>query len=496
MTDKFLKYYNDKNDYFASKKTQWHELDTSSFLHLIFNREIDEDPALLPFEETWCESYDWWLNNKGTDTPRPPEYKFVYNGICQAIYKRNDSKNKTYILTNNHSKLSEILENPFVIISPISYVGKRRTKQNARYLYAIVIDIDEVDAKNVANLLFQTDRTRPLKGKLTYPQPNIIVNSGSGIHIYYLLETPVPMFEGTYKLLNKIKRELTWRAWNIGTTHLDPNRPQYQGNCQGFRLPGTQTKFRTKVRAYHNIAPSVPPYYKISDLATYGNVLTEEERNLIEKGGYKPQRTTLKEAKELYPEWYEKRIIKKMPKKRWVINRGLYDWFLKQIYQNVKVGHRYFCCMALAIYAKKCLIPEEELDKDLSELVLFLDSLSSTGDNRFTIEDAMDAKTAYKECYCTFPREDISKITGIPIKEARHNGLNQNLHLMLIRQRQEMMRKVQNLGDWRQGNGRKDKSAEVAEWRKNNPDGTKAQCCRDLNLDKKTVYKWWEQKND
>ena len=42
----------------------------------------------------------------------------------------------------------------------------------------------------------------------------------------------------------------------------------------------------------------------------------------------------------------------------------------------------------------------------------------------------------------------------------------------------------------------KDKSAEVAEWRKNNPDGTKAQCCRELKLTKPTVYKWWEQKND
>jgi hypothetical protein len=67
---------------------------------------------------------------------------------------------------------------------------------------------------------------------------------------------------------------------------------------------------------------------------------------------------------------------------------------------------------------------------------------------------------------------------------------------MLIRQRQEMMRKVQNLGDWRQGNGRKDKSAVIAEWRMNNPNGTKAQCCRELKLTKPTVYKWWEQKND
>ena len=31
------------------------------------------------------------------------------------------------------------------------------------------------------------------------------------------------------------------------------------------------------------------------------------------------------------------------------------------------------------------------------------------------------------------------------------------------------------------------------EWRKNNPNGKKAQCIRDTGLSKMTVYKWWNQ---
>lgn len=480
--------YNRKNQFFESKKTQWLELDTVTFLHLIFNRDTDEDPRLLPFEDTWCEAYDWWIRNK-RNAVRPPEYKYVYNGICQAIYgKDNPEKNKTYILTSNYNKLREILDNPFVIMSPISYTGKRRIKSNARYLYAIVIDIDESDEKNIENLLYQTDNTRPTK--LTFPQPNIIVNSGNGIHIYYLLEIPVPMFNDTYEVLNRIKKELTWRAWNKGTTLLNPNKPQFQGNCQGFRLPGTQTKFYTKVRAFRNLNPNIPTYYKIQDLAQYGKILSPEESALLEKGQYKPQRTTLQQAKELFPDWYERRIVQKMRKNRWVIKRDLYDWFKRQIYDYARVGHRYFCCMGMVIYAKKCNISEEELDKDLAEMALFLDGLSYTPseEDRFTLEDAMDAKSTFQECYCTFPRDEISLITGVPMKEGRRNYRGRKEHL---RRARIICDGLYPDGSWRNGNGRKDKSAVIAEWREKNPEGTKAQCCRELNLTKPTVYKWW-----
>ena len=137
------------------------------------------------------------------------------------------------------------------------------------------------------NLLYQSDPTRTVP--LTFPRPQIIVNSGSGIHIYYLLETPHPMFNDGYPILNKIKKELTRRVWNIGTTHEDPKHPQFQGNCQGFRLPGTQTKTRQKVTAFQSINPAGKPFYKITDLmANGGGFLSNQEQELLSKGIYKP----------------------------------------------------------------------------------------------------------------------------------------------------------------------------------------------------------------
>ena len=46
--------------------------------------------------------------------------------------------------------------------------------------------------------------------------------------------------------------------------------------------------------------------------------------------------------------------------------------------------------------------------------------------------------------------------------------------------------------NWRENNGRKPKNTIVKEWRKKNPQGTKADCIRATGLSKPTVYKWWK----
>lgn len=479
-----LALYDGKNEYLR-KSPLFREIDTLMFLHLLFCR--GEDDGSLPFEEEWCESYAWWTQHE-RNTRRPAEFQYIYNGIAQAIYgkRQKEKKNKTFVITSRAERMNEMLQHPFVIISPVSYTGKRRTKANARYLYAIAIDIDDVDVDNLDNLLYQSDPTRP---HITFPQPQIIVNSGSGIHAYFLLETPAPMFKNAYPILNKIKKELTRRIWNKGTTHADPNKPQFQGNCQGFRVPGTQTKFFTRVTAFQNLNPKVKPYYTISDLTYNGNFLTEEEVTLLRKGTYKPGRVTLQQARELYPDWYERRIVQGHKSGRWYIKRDLYDWWKGRIMEGASVGHRYFCLMALAVYATKCAIPEEEFKADLLSFVEPFDGLSYTRkeEDRFTVEDALDAAAAYKESYCTFPIEDLRDITGIEILR------NQTRK---FRKQAEHLRRARIIRDglhenWRDGCGRKNKQSEVLSWIMEHPGGTKYACAKELGIDKKTVMKWW-----
>lgn len=484
-----MEMYDSKNAYLRNSPL-FHEIDTDVFLRLIFCR--GDDFEMLPFEEEWCEAYEWWTEHERS-AKRPAQFSYVYNGIAQAIYgkRQTENKNKTFVITSRAERLHEILQHPFVIMSPVSYTGKRRTKNNARYLYAIGIDIDNVDADNIENLMYQSDPSRP---HITYPQPQIIVNSGGGIHVYYLLESPAPMFKDAYPILNKIKKELTRRVWNKGTTHEDPNKPQFQGNCQGFRLPGTQTKFYTKVTAFQNINPRIKPYYSISDLTFGGGgFLTDEEEMLLKKGTYNPNRVTLEQARELYPEWYERRIIQGHKPNRWYVKRDLYDWWKVQIEHHASVGHRYFCLMALAVYAQKCDISEEEFKSDLMGFVDVMDGLSYSNkeEDRFTVEDALDAAAAFRESYCTFPLEDLRDITGIEIvRNQTRKFKKQKEHLEEARAIRDL-RQRKNGTRWDMVKGRNRKQEQVFAWRQEHPAGTKYACAKELGIDKKTVLRWW-----
>ncbi len=492
VDEKVMAAYEGKNE-FLRNHPDFRELDPRGFLYTVFCR--GEQTDILPFEEEWCEAYEWWAKNP-RDAKRPPEYSYVYNGIAQAIYgkkrrQKEDKKNKTFVLTSDASRLNEILSHPFVIMSPISYTGKRRLKNNARYLYAIAIDIDEADAQNIDNLIYQSDPTRP---HITFPQPNIIVNSGHGIHVYYLLETPQPLFDNMYEILNKVKRELTRRVWNKGTTHLNPEKPQYQGNCQGFRFPGTKTKFGQTVTAFLNINPNVKPYYQVEDLAyNGGGWLSDDELKMVRnKDNYNPERVTLKQARALWPEWYERRIVQGHSPGRWYIKRDLYDWWKRKMTEHATVGHRYFCMMGLAIYAIKCNIPQDEFEADLKKYTEIMDGLSYTRnpEDRFTIEDAQDAAVAFRESYCTFPIDDIRSITGVPVERNKtRKGHKQKDHLRDARSVRDGRCKEAGV-TWRQ-NGRSDKFKAVHDWQAAHPNGTKYACARELGINKITVKKWW-----
>ena len=78
---------------------------------------------------------------------------------------------------------------------------------------------------------------------------------------------------------------------------------------------------------------------------------------------------TLAEAKNKYPDWYEKRIVRKQPKGSWICNRALYDWWIKKIYSGAEQGHRYWCILALAAY-----VIQKLLESMLATLISFLKS--------------------------------------------------------------------------------------------------------------------------
>ena len=203
----------------------------------------------------------------------------------------------------------------------------------------------------------------------------------------------------------------------------------------------------------------------------------------------KKSRLSLAEAREKYPDWYERRIVKKERRGRWTVKRDLYDWWLRRIADEIKVGHRFYGIMTLAIYAKKCDIDEDELREDAFGLLQRYDDMSVEDINRFTKDDIVCALEMFNEDYVTFPRDDIAKISGLSMPVNKRNWRKQKLHIQYMNINRQF--KVAN-GECTNG-GRPTAQQRVYEWRLQHPEGRKADCNRDTGIDPKTIRKWWDK---
>ena len=258
------------------------------------------------------------------------------------------------------------------------------------------------------------------------PQATFVVNSGTGLHLYYVLEEPIPMYPHNQKCLKELKYSLTRQIWNRYTSTI--KEPQMQGILQGFRVVGSGSKLG---REYPVTAYRLGGRVTLEKLLEFIPDSNGEQQQLL--GLMRKGRLSLAEAKEKYPDWYERRIVKKERRGRWTVKRNLYDWWLHRIADEIRVGHRFYGIMTLAIYAKKCGISEEELRHDAFSLLKPYDDMSVEDINRFTKDDVVCALEMFNEDYVTFPRDDIAKISGLSMPVNKRNWRKQAEHLRRAR---------------------------------------------------------------
>lgn len=423
--------------------------------------------------------------------------KGKYTGIIVSI-ARKDGKDIVHkeIVTDDLEAIAKVTQtDDFSICSPISYAGRKRISECARKLYAVAIDLDRIKPEDyegsplgLLNLLHQVDNHY-------LPRPTYIVSSGTGLHLYYVLSTPIPLYDNIARDLQDAKKDLTKMIWNSDVVSIkDESEVQYEGIYQGFRMPGTVTKAGGRATAYLT-GEKVDIEYLESFIQTRMPQAKRKQRDIQRKV------VKLEEAKERWPDWYERRVVKGEPKGVWHTNRRVYEWWKQQIISGAVEGHRYYCLMILAMYGKKCSyydkkhnpnpVTIEEVEKDCIEMVALLDSRTVT--DHFTKDDALKAMEAYNDRWTTYPIKTIQFRSGIRIEKNKRNGQRQRDHLEEARAIQEI-RCRRSKKDWREGNGRKSKEVDVIKWRLDHPTGTKADCIRETGLSKPTVYKYWNLK--
>lgn len=398
------------------------------------------------------------------------------NGVGMTVHPKG--KVEKFIITDGLERLDELIKAEFAVMSPVSYFGRSRAGKYARYLYAITFDLDGVDMPQLRDTFHQMNRG-------FIPAATFVVNSGTGLHLYYVLESPVAMYPQNQKFLKELKYVLTRRIWNRFTSNI--KEPQVQGVLQGFRVVGSGTKLGKDypVVAYRYGKPVSLEYLLQYVPDTNGDL--QRVTGILEKGTM-----SIEEAKKKYPDWYERRVVRGERRGRWTVKRDLYDWWLRKIETEIHVGHRFYGIMTLAIYAVKCSIDEDELRRDADRLMKIFDEMSYEDSNRFTVEDVVKALEMYNENFVTFPRADIAKYSGIPIPPNKRNWRKQDEHLQWCRIIQKANDEVVGT-DWRSGNGRPSKEQIIREYMIAHPDvRKKTEIAAALQINRHTVGKFYD----
>lgn len=374
-----------------------------------------------------------------------------------------------------------VKDNPMTLCSGLSYRSKSNELKHAQKMHALVFDLDNVGIKEL-NVLFKRMDLNP-EWIRTIPRPTYVVMSGSGLHLYYVLEEPIDLFPNIKSQFRELKHVLTGRLWEYRETTQEKNI-QYQGINQGFRMVGSKNdKYDLPIRAF-----KTGERVSLDYLNSYCH---DEEKRVVLNERFFPSTYSLKEAELKFPEWYQKVIVNQdYSKKNWVIKRDLYDWWKKKI-PLVEGGHRYYFLMVLVIYAVKCDIPKKEVEKDLYELYEIVRKIEhSNALTEYDIESALDT---YDPSYHNFPIDVIVEKTGIRIDKNKRNYRKQETHLKLARGNLAILKELGEVKVGRPKGVKNKKNAykeRVENFVNDNPTATPTEIAKKLKISRPTVYKY------
>jgi hypothetical protein len=410
-----------------------------------------------------------------------PNALYLY---CEDISTKKLRRRVMYNDTWEDDYYGYVAENPMTLCSGLSYRGNANKIAQAQRMNALIVDLDGVGLSEFQGLFSRFYDLDPKKHTFALPVPTFMALSGYGIHVYYVFEEPIDLFPNIKLQMNTLKNRFTFRLWDTDTSQ--EKQQQFQSINQGFRMVGSiNAKYGTEIIAYRT-----GKKVTLEHLNSY----VPEEYKVDVNRPFRPSKITRIEAMEKYPEWYQRVVVegnRRMPK--WNIGgqKGhngdeLYKWWMNRV-KEIVGGHRYFFMMCLAIYATKCDIPKERLERDIQDVFDVLVKVKH-GDNILTQDDVKAALEAYSKEYYNFTIKDIELLTDLRIERNRRNGRKQDFHLRLARGQLAIMKES---GEASQG--RPSAEMKVKLYRENYPEAKIKDCIKNTGLSQSTVYKWWNE---
>lgn len=422
----------------------------------------------------------------------------AYNGVLVRVLRRDGEPERVerHLITDDLMDISttatiaQSFGGEFDIVSPASYAGRRPMLDRAHELFALVFDLDGVRVEDgepvgLADLLYQMADVPGVRPPLL-PTPTYIVSSGTGLHLYYMLDEPIRVWPNVCEALCVFRNALTRRCWNQYVTDLS-DVPQLESVVQGFRMVGSMAKDGEQVvRAFRvgdRVSMDCMNRFVPEDARVPGEVLRA--------------RHTAEEARELWPEWDPewRRKAAAAPETPWRVKRDLFDWWCRRVEAGEPFdGNRYWCVFVAACYAAKCPdVTYEELEAWAHRVRPMLDAMTVNPDNSFTEKDVQDAIAVYGNPISVKLRRDkVAEKTQLPMPVNKRNGLKQNQHLYLARRRKQDMKEIGL--PMKRGEGRPKGSGVkrdvVRAYASEHPDASHSAIARTLGISRPTVIKW------
>lgn len=368
-------------------------------------------------------------------------------------------------------------------MSCIAYAGRGESPEQASELYALILKVllpEEISYKYAESCLSRLEEVVDQYGNYHQRTPRICPTymltdpSYEAVYFCYVFRDFVPMYHHMHIKLQRLYDALSraiHHLWDIGIWDDIQKKFVYKYECIK-PLPGS----------IFQRYPVVGSKYGEGEFTAYktGQKYDLDELNVLVpktcQAFLYDTKMTMEEAKEQFSDWHTRRVVEKRKPSKSPIYKDktlLYKWFFRTAFEqkgNITLG----AMEALAACAAKGFIEPDVLSEDLADLHTILSA-------RFSEDDIIVHERRAKELYDIDPSvlrhwtfDDIIEQSGLQHKRYDRKGNTQKQHMKILQEKNE----------------EKSRKDAVIAWFEDNPDGTQAQCARELGVSRKTVSKW------
>ena len=346
-----------------------------------------------------------------------------------------------------------------VLLGGSTYFKGFVSKDTAKDIHALIIDMDNVWAGVLQSALQDDWNTE----KEELPKPTYIVNSGTGLHLYFIFDEPIPHYTCNAEDIDMLYRRLAIQQ----TTKRIYLQRQVQWFGQDFRMAGSLNKY-----GWRNEVFRVGEKWNIDDL---GKAVGLEDIHFTRYG----------EKRQVKPK--DPSATKNRPKRKgWRCNPGFYEYTLEHCREKTKEGNRYMSFCALAAIAWKCNVPIDKVEQDLIGLI---PKYNKGATRQIKEKEVQHALRMYNEKAMLTPRERLEDWIGWEYRPIKRNGRKRAEHIRIMNFVRD---EINGNTNWRNKEGRPTKQGQIAAYRADHPDATKAQCHRDTGMSRDTIRRWWD----